>query len=133
MAVGSFLCSPIRPKQPRTSFPFYKFFYPIVSAKVSDGNRLDAILTWVKRTHSFLKYFIHFHGSEALHNTHFENIVKSTFLSVLLIIIVYYYSFWKSWTEWKERLEFSRGTISGTTNAPRKVNYCHWKNEDLGK
>ena len=35
MAVGSFfsLCSPDCPKQPRTSFPFYKFFYPIVSAK----------------------------------------------------------------------------------------------------
>ena len=30
-----FLCSPDCPKQPRTSFPFYKFFYPIVSAKVS--------------------------------------------------------------------------------------------------
>ena len=36
MAVGSFfLCSPDCAKQPRTSFPFYKFFYPIVSAKVS--------------------------------------------------------------------------------------------------
>ena len=31
-----FLCSPDCPKQPRTSFPFYEFFYPIVSAKVSD-------------------------------------------------------------------------------------------------
>ena len=31
-----FLCSPDCPKQPRTSFPFHKFFYPIVSAKVSD-------------------------------------------------------------------------------------------------
>ena len=30
-----FLCSPDCPKQPRTSFPFYKFFYPIISAKVS--------------------------------------------------------------------------------------------------
>ena len=36
MAVGRFfLCSPDCPKQPRTSFPFYKLFYPIVSAKVS--------------------------------------------------------------------------------------------------
>ena len=37
MAVGTFfsLCSPDCPKQPRTSFPFYKLFYPIVSAKVS--------------------------------------------------------------------------------------------------
>ena len=33
-----FLCSPDCPKQPRTSFPFYKFFYPIVSAKVSGLN-----------------------------------------------------------------------------------------------
>ena len=29
------LCSPDCPKQPRTSFAFYEFFYPIVSAKVS--------------------------------------------------------------------------------------------------
>ena len=37
MAIGTFfsLCSPDCPKQPRTSFPFYKLFYPIVSAKVS--------------------------------------------------------------------------------------------------
>ena len=32
---GFFLCCPDCPKQPRTSFPFYKFFYPIVSVKVS--------------------------------------------------------------------------------------------------
>ena len=31
----SFLCSPNCPKQPRTSFPFYEFFYTIISAKVS--------------------------------------------------------------------------------------------------
>ena len=61
-----------------------------------DGNRLDAILTCVKRTHSFLNYVIHFQASEALHNANFENVVKSTFLSVLLIIIIYHY-----WTEWK--------------------------------
>ena len=36
-----FLCSHDCPKQPRTSFPFYKFLYPIVSAKVSDWNTLD--------------------------------------------------------------------------------------------
>ena len=36
MAVGRFFfCNPECPKQPRTSFPFYKFFYTIVSAKVS--------------------------------------------------------------------------------------------------
>ena len=41
MAVGSyFLCSPKHPKQPRTSFPFYKLFYPIVSAQVSGGELL---------------------------------------------------------------------------------------------
>ena len=34
---GFFLCSPDCPKQPGTSFLFYKFFYPIVSAKVSDS------------------------------------------------------------------------------------------------
>ena len=34
-----FLCSPDCPKQPRASFPFYKFFYTIVSAKVSDHDR----------------------------------------------------------------------------------------------
>ena len=39
MAVGSCcfsLCSPDCPKQPRTSFPFYKFFYPTISCKISD-------------------------------------------------------------------------------------------------
>ena len=37
MAVGSFfLSSPVCPKQPRTSFPFYRFFYPFVSANVSE-------------------------------------------------------------------------------------------------
>ena len=30
-----FLCSPDCPKESKTSFPFYKFFYSIVSAKVS--------------------------------------------------------------------------------------------------
>ena len=36
MAVGSFfLCSPDCPKQPRTSFPLYKFFYTTISAKIS--------------------------------------------------------------------------------------------------
>jgi hypothetical protein len=34
-----FLCSPDCPKQPRTSFPFYKLFYPIVSAKVSEADQ----------------------------------------------------------------------------------------------
>ena len=29
-----FLCSPDCPKLPRTSFPFYKFFYPIISARM---------------------------------------------------------------------------------------------------
>ena len=30
-----FLCSPNCPKQPRTSFPFYKFFYPTISGRIS--------------------------------------------------------------------------------------------------
>ena len=37
MAVGSFfLCSPDCPKQPRTSFPFYKLFHATISARISD-------------------------------------------------------------------------------------------------
>ena len=39
---GFFLSSPNCQKQPRTSFPFYKFFYPIVSAKVSDQHCLPS-------------------------------------------------------------------------------------------
>ena len=31
-----FLCSPDCPKQPRTSFPFYKLFYPIISGRISE-------------------------------------------------------------------------------------------------
>ena len=39
MAVGSvsFLCSPDCPKQPRTSFPFYKFFYPTILCRISES------------------------------------------------------------------------------------------------
>ena len=33
---GFFLCSPDCPKQPRTSFPFYTFFYQTISLKISD-------------------------------------------------------------------------------------------------
>ena len=34
-AYGSFfLCSPDCPKQPRTSFPFYKFFYDVQPSRV---------------------------------------------------------------------------------------------------
>ena len=33
---GFLFCSPICPKQPRTSFPFYKFFYPTVPGRISD-------------------------------------------------------------------------------------------------
>ena len=32
---GFFLCSPDCPKQPRTSFPLYKFFYPTISSRIS--------------------------------------------------------------------------------------------------
>ena len=32
---GFFLCSPDCPKQPRTSFPIYKFFYPTISGRIS--------------------------------------------------------------------------------------------------
>ena len=46
MAVGSFfLCSPDCPKLPRTSFPFYKFFYPIISPRISEVKCLRALLT----------------------------------------------------------------------------------------
>ena len=39
MAVGSFfLCSTACPKQRRTSFPFYKSFYPTISARISEYN-----------------------------------------------------------------------------------------------
>ena len=50
----------------------------------------------------------------------FWKIVKSNFLSVLLIIIIYYYSFWNFW----DRMEGKNSageTISRNTNAPRKV------------
>ena len=32
--------SPDCPKQPRTSFPFYKFFYPTISGRISEWNCL---------------------------------------------------------------------------------------------
>ena len=33
-----FLSNPDCPKQPRTSFSFYKFFYPTIFGRISDGN-----------------------------------------------------------------------------------------------
>ena len=40
MAVGSFfLCSPNCPKQPRTSYPFYEFFYTTISFRISGPNK----------------------------------------------------------------------------------------------
>ena len=33
-----FLCSTDCPKQPRASFPFYIFFYPSISCRISDPN-----------------------------------------------------------------------------------------------
>ena len=49
MAVGSFffLCSPVCPKQPRTSFPFYKFSYTIICSKICDYNLFDRENFWV--------------------------------------------------------------------------------------
>ena len=42
MVVGSFfLCSPDCPKQPITSFLFYKLFYPIISARISVSEYLS--------------------------------------------------------------------------------------------
>ena len=41
-----FLCSPDCPKQPRTSFPFYKFFYTTISAKISVCNRSSSGSDW---------------------------------------------------------------------------------------
>ena len=35
------------PKQPRTSYPFYNFFYPIVSAKVSATYLNEISLVWM--------------------------------------------------------------------------------------
>ena len=59
---GFFLCSPDCPKQPRTSYPFYKFFYPILSPKVSDQNfetfriQVNALPISKKSFRRFLKY-----------------------------------------------------------------------------
>ena len=51
MAVGRlfFLCSPDCSKQPRTSFSFYKFFCPIISARISglgSPGRLELRSNW---------------------------------------------------------------------------------------
>ena len=43
-----FLCSPNCPKHPRTSFPFYILFYPIVSAKVSECMASNNIISVFK-------------------------------------------------------------------------------------
>ena len=40
-----FLCSPDCPKQSRTLYPFYKFFYPTISGRISGGNILPEPVT----------------------------------------------------------------------------------------
>ena len=42
-----FLCSTEGPKQPRYSFPFYKFFYPTISDRIYSGNILPEPVTQI--------------------------------------------------------------------------------------
>ena len=66
-----FLCSPDCPKQPITSFPFYKFFYPTISGGISEcgsKKRMQDERNFLrKRLHLSLNYqswflpFQHFH------------------------------------------------------------------------
>ena len=57
-----FLCSPDCPKEPRTSFPFYKFFYPTISCRISDTKVFYSLLTsidpecGIKLKNKFFKY-----------------------------------------------------------------------------
>ena len=69
MAVGRFffLCSPDCPKQSRSSFPFYKFFYPTISARIS-GSRLGSRVHGSTYLQMYIK-FLHF-----LHLTLKENL-----------------------------------------------------------
>ena len=46
MAVGRFFS--LQPRLPRCSFPFYKLFYSIVSAKVSDTDTESVLLIRIK-------------------------------------------------------------------------------------
>jgi hypothetical protein len=50
--LGVFLiCSPDCPKQPRTSFPFYKLFYTTIFARISDPYTYSTLsITWVDQT-----------------------------------------------------------------------------------
>ena len=44
---GFFLCSPACPKEPRSSFPFYKFSYTFICAKICASNsRVIFGLSW---------------------------------------------------------------------------------------
>ena len=48
-----FLCSPACLKQPRTSFPFYKFFYLTISARIFDQNQSCFLLEGEKMSRQF--------------------------------------------------------------------------------
>ena len=67
MAVWSFfLCSPICPKQPRTSYPFYKLFYATISCRISGPSRclpLYNIHSYISNAVQFSKYVILFNKS----------------------------------------------------------------------
>ena len=42
-----FLCSPACPKQPRSSFLFYKFSYTFICAKICDWNELENFVCFI--------------------------------------------------------------------------------------
>ena len=98
-----FLCSPACPKQPRTSFLFYNFFYPTISARISAS---DACV-WTFPAESYaiycnllwncrLIYVVYNFISRRLRRK-FENIKNDNFpltLSVTMVPI-YQCNFWR--------------------------------------
>ena len=44
LGVFFFSAAPTSPKQPRTSFPFYKLFYTTISGRISESNRIKSTL-----------------------------------------------------------------------------------------
>ena len=56
MAVGRFSAAQNSPEQPRTSFPFYKFFYPTISGRIS-GSRAALLKCSDNRSNLVLRLF----------------------------------------------------------------------------
>ena len=86
-----FLCSPACPKQPRSSFPFYKFSYTFICAKICGMLLQKRFLTIVLCIDPFIKIErrVTYSMIESLIMTQFELRARLTQLNFSILISIY--------------------------------------------